>query len=178
MTCKEAGRKGGKTTAERYPERPDSGAGRKPTLTPAVVDEICTLIEETACTVYTAAMALGVPWQTVYQWERYGRAGKPPYAQFAEAVMQARAKAEVALVREFKQVDADPDRRRSPTFHPFMLERRFVESYGNRIRIEQQLAELADADLEAELAAVRSRMALDAGAGEGAPALPADGEGE
>lgn len=167
MTVSEAGRKGGKKCAERHPKRDGWGAGRPTDLTPEISAAICDTIRETACSVYTAALAVGVSWSVVYYWERWGREGKQPYAQFAQAVMQARAEAEVSLVREFKR--ADREGLRSTQYYPFMLERRYPNEYGNRIKIEQQLAELSDADLQAELARVRSRVALTAGAGSGAP---------
>lgn len=168
MTVSEAGRKGGKKTAERHPKRADWGAGRPTDLTPELSAALCAVIRETACSVYTAALAAGVEWRTVYRWEQWGREGKQPFVEFCQAVMQARAEAELDLVRGFKK--ADREGLRSTQYFPFMLERRYPNEYGNRVKIEQQLTELSDADLQTELARVRSRVALTAGEGGGAAA--------
>lgn len=153
MTCSAAGKKGGRPTK----------------LTPELSEKICALIEETACSVYTAALSLGVPWNVIYYWERWGREGKQPYERFTQAVIQARAKAELDHVREFKE--ADRSRERSTQYYPFMLERRFPGDYGNRIKVEQQLAEMPDADLQSSVEALRLRVAVADGAGVGTPAL-------
>lgn len=156
LTCKEAGRRG----------------GRPSKLTPELQERICSVIEETACSVYTACIAEGIAWNTVYFWEQWGREGRQPYKAFAEAVMQARARAEIAHVREFKQ--ADSQNQRSTQYYPFILERRFANDYGNRIKVTEQLAEMSDADLQGSLEAVRLRVAVTDGGGVGeAPALPA-----
>lgn len=176
MTVSEAGKKGGRTTAERHPKRDGWGAGRPTGLTPEVSAAICAAIRETACSVYTAALAAGVDWSMVYRWERWGREGKQPFAQFCQAVMRARAEAELDLVRGFKK--ADREGLRSTQYYPFMLERRYPNDYGNRIKIEQQLAELSDADLQTELARVRSRVALTAGEGAGPAAVIDAGDGD
>jgi hypothetical protein len=155
LTCREAGKRGGRPTK----------------LTPELQDKICALIEETACSVYTAALSLGVQWKLVYYWEKMGRLGNQPYERFLDAVIQARAKSELNHVKEFKQ--ADSLNQRSTQYYPFMLERRFPGDYGNRIKVEQQLAEMSDADLQGSLEAVRLRVAVAVGEGGGeTPALP------
>jgi len=146
MTCSAAGKKGGRPTK----------------LTPELQQQICALIEETACSVYTAALSLGVAWPTIYFWERWGQEGKQPYVGFAQAVAQARAKSELEHVREFKK--ADRQGLRSTQYFPFILERRFANDYGNRIKVEQQLAEMPDADLQGSITTLRSRVAVDDGA--------------
>jgi transposase len=153
MTCSAAGKKGGRPTK----------------LTPELQDKICALIEETACSVYTAALSLGVPWRNVYFWEHWGREGRQPYERFTQAVMEARAKSELNHVKEFKQ--ADSLNQRSTQYYPFMLERRFANDYGNRIKVTEQLAEMSDADLQGSLEAVRLRVAVTVGEGAGTPAL-------
>jgi len=151
--------------------------GQRSTLTDELCAAICALIEETACSLYTAGLSLGISWSTLYFWERWGREGKEPYQRFTQAVMEARARAELTHVREFKE--ADRDRQRSTQYYPFILERRFANDYGNRIKIEEAVGELSDAELEAQLAATRSRVSLDPG-GRGAetPALPAADESD
>lgn len=154
LTCREAGKRGGRPTK----------------LTPELQERICALIEETACSVYTAALSLGVPWPTIYFWERWGQEGKQPYLGFAQAVMQARAKSELDHVREFKK--ADRQGLRSTQYFPFILERRFANDYGNRIKVTEQLAEMSDADLQGSIQAIRSRVAVADGEGGGeTPAL-------
>lgn len=155
LTCREAGKKGGRPTK----------------LTPELQDRICSLIEETACSVYTACISEGIAWNTVYFWEQWGREGRQPYKAFTEAVMQARARSELNHVREFKQ--ADSLNQRATQYFPFMLERRFANDYGNRIKVTEQLAEMSDADLQGSLEAVRLRVAVAVGEGGGeTPALP------
>ncbi len=153
MTCSEAGRLGGRPTL----------------LTEELQQAVCSLIEETACTVYTACLSLGIPWRTVYFWEQWGREGRQPYERFAQAVMQARARCELGLVREFKQHDQNSQR--STQYYPFILERRFAGDYGNRGKVEDEVRQLPDTDLQTELEAVRSRVALDSGAGGRAPEI-------
>lgn len=173
MSVRDAGRRGGRKTAERYPGLPWC-KGRNTDLTEELVEEICDLIYETACSVYTAALSLGLPWRTVCQWEQWGREGRQPYALFSQAVMRARAAAELDLVRGFKK--ADREGLRSTQYYPFILSKRFPNDYGDRSKIDEQIAELSDAELQAELAAVGSRILFAAQSGGEAPALPAEGE--
>lgn len=54
--------------------------GRPPTLTPAVIDAICALIRR-GVPLTDAARGLGIPSQSVHNWQRKGRAadGSTPY---------------------------------------------------------------------------------------------------
>lgn len=144
--------------------------GRPTVLTPEITAAVCALVEETACSVYTAAVSLGIPWQYLYRWEQWGREGKQPFAEFCANVMQARAKAELELVRELRALAKTGESSRGLEW---LLERRYPADYGNHIKVEQSIETLTDDELQAERALLRSR-ALDApgSGGRAAPALP------
>ena len=163
MTCREAGQMGG---------RPSSA------LTPKIQREICRLIEETACSVYTVALSLDLDWQTIYRWEQWGREGKQPYDAFCAAVMRARAKAEISLVRGLKNA-AEGENDTGVRANSWLLERRFPHDYGQRLKLEEQLATLSEAEIDSALTAARSRADTALGGGEGeASALAAGGGGD
>lgn len=132
MTSREAGKLGGRPTL----------------LTDRLQRKVCALIEETACSLYTAGLSLDVDPVNLYNWEQWGRAGRQPYRTFLERVMQARAKAELRLLRAY---NTDCERGREGTNgrgQAWLLERRFPEEYDNRFKFDKQLAELSPEQLD------------------------------
>lgn len=71
--------------------------GRPTDLTPRVQREICERLEK-GLSLADAAQLSGVGASTVYQWQAKGREGIEPYAEFAEAVARARARAKEILI--------------------------------------------------------------------------------
>jgi hypothetical protein len=155
----------------------EQGRGRPPSaLTPKIQREICKLIEETACSVYTVALSLDLEWTTIYRWEQWGREGKAPYDEFCTAVMRARAKAEIGLVRGVKEA-AGMGNDTAVRANSWLLERRFPHDYGQRVKLEEQLAQLSETEVDESLAAARTRAGAALGGGEGEAAALAAGVG-
>lgn len=71
--------------------KPRRKPGKPTRLTPAIQDAICALVNAGAPLPH-AARACGVPWPTVKDWLKKGRAGKQPYADFVAAWQQAKAR--------------------------------------------------------------------------------------
>lgn len=95
----------------------------------------------TGCHIEAACGFAGIEYATMREWVQRGegthptRRNAPEYAEFAEAVTQAIAQAEVTLVKRVN--DATKDDWRAATW---MLERRHPERWANtqRIQIEVQ----------------------------------------
>ena len=67
-------------------------------LTEAVQETILREIRE-GNYVETACLVAGVTYQSYYNWMKWGREGKEPYAQFFESCARARAEEESSLVK-------------------------------------------------------------------------------
>ena len=137
-------------------------AHRPTKLTPALSDQICAIIRETACSFYTAGLSLGIEWRNLYRWEDWGRDGKQPYADFCQNVMRARAEAELSIVRDLRALARVGE---STNGLQWLLDRRYPADYGQKVKIEQQISELTDDQLQAERETLRLRAFADAGCG-------------
>lgn len=114
-------------------------AGRKTKLTAEVAETICSALKEGAY-VETAAQAAGIHVDSLYYWLDRGLKGEEPYAAFSEAVMRARAEAELDLMRTVRDGDE-----KGVSFGParasaFLLERTRPNKFAQRINMKVETA--------------------------------------
>lgn len=144
-------------------------------LTPELQEKICKLIAATGCTVEGAAAAVDVAASTVYEWRSRGlieRKGR--FAEFAEALMRARAKSEAALVASIATAGKTDWRAAA-----WILERRFPDQYGNRVTLIKRLGQMTEDELDAYLAERLEGIGLSDEAGASVEAgTPAGSAGE
>jgi len=79
-----------------------------------------------------AAQYAGIGESTYYEWLQRGREGESPFAEFAEAIKEAEAQAEVrnmALIQQAAQAG-------TWQASAWYLERRYPSRYGRRERLE------------------------------------------
>jgi hypothetical protein len=153
LTCREAGKRGGRPTK----------------LTPELQDKICALIEETACSFWTAGLSLGIVPMNLYNWDMAARAGKQPYRAFLEAVMQARAKAELKLLAEHRADCAQGKFGTAGRGQSWLLSVRFPEDYDNRFKYDKQLADLSPQELDEYIATCDAQFGSQGAVIEGEP---------
>ena len=106
--------------------------GRKTRLTEQVQREICGHVNAGAPIPY-AANASGVPWPTVRDWLKKGRAGEQPYADFVAAIKEAKAKWVTGAVRRVNRAG-----KKNWKADAWMLERR-VKAFRPPQRVEQKI---------------------------------------
>jgi len=109
--------------------------GRPTKLNDEVSTEIVEALEEGAY-LETAAEAAGIDVSTLYRWLDRGATGEEPYAAFCEAVVRARAKAELDLMRAARGGDG-----KGVSFGParaacFLLERTRPNKFAQRVNLK------------------------------------------
>lgn len=122
--------------------------GRPTSFTPEVGETIIAAITAGNYKA-TACAAAGIHRDTLNEWERRGSHGEEPYASFANALMIAEAKAEMALLAEIKSAQpavvqshgADVWQSRA-----WIMERRWPKRWGGRVRLSvtEELGSLLD----------------------------------
>lgn len=120
-----------------------------PQIQAAIVDSICKSVPPES-----AARAAGVSPRTYYRWTAQGRADDEadrdtPFRQFWQAVEEALAVAEAALLETVRVASADEWRAAT-----WLLERRFSRRYGEHHKAAAQQEEY----LRAKLESVRARL--------------------
>jgi hypothetical protein len=113
--------------------------GRPTILTPDLQVRVCEAIEA-GNTLANAAALSGIHRDCIFDWTARGRAGEQPFADFADAIARAKAKAEAediaairgALIPLGKDGDVQPDWRARAWYR----ERVNPEVWGARIRVE------------------------------------------
>lgn len=119
--------------------------GRPSKLTAELTDEICESLALGA-PVETAAEAAGIDHATLYRWIDRGIRGEEPYAALCEAVMRARAKAELDLLRSAAAGDEKGVSYGQARAACWLLERTRPTKYGQRInlKLEEAVSEVLE----------------------------------
>lgn len=108
-------------------------------LTPELTDELCEILER-GNYLETAAEAVGITRQTVYNWMDRGAKGEAPFDAFFDAIARARAKGELSLTSTVLGGDE-----KGLSFGPakaaaFMLERTRPDRFAQRVNLKVQEA--------------------------------------
>lgn len=106
--------------------------GRHTLCTPERTAIICEALEGGAYLATAAALA-GLHPDTVYKWLKRGAEGEEPYATFASAVESAQATGEKRLLDLIRAAAAEPKHWQAAAW---MLERKFPDRYGRKMRVE------------------------------------------
>ena len=120
-------------------------AGRKSKLTEQVQQQIVSYMRAGAFD-WVAAQAAGIGKTTFYRWMQSGEAGRRPYANFYEAVCEARAQARVAAETEVRRDNPlawlryGPGRARPD--EPGWTESREISFPGNEVSFTLDLGEI------------------------------------
>lgn len=93
----------------------------------------------------TAAAMEGVGRSAFYEWMDRGRRGESPFADFANAVTRARAKAEADAVQEVRNGFSDP--KTGAERAQWFLERTAPDRFGRRDKLTVENAVSAEVDL-------------------------------
>jgi hypothetical protein len=110
--------------------------GDRGKLTPARQEKLLSYVRQ-GCTLRAAALKAGIHERTFYLWREKGekaRTGK--YREFVDALEEAQAHAEVALVTSLKLQGAEDWRALA-----WMLERRFPEAWAKQQIVENRHAD-------------------------------------
>lgn len=151
--------------------------GRPTKLTPEVHAAIVALVEQGNYP-ETAAQCEGISRTAFYEWMERGRRGEAPFADFADAVTRARAKAERSALDTIRAGFADEQRGAERA--QWFLERTAADRFGRRdkVVVENTVRDELDrvlSKLEAALSAEEFdrvlRIIADDGAGTGAAAV-------
>jgi hypothetical protein len=94
---------------------------RKTRLTPELQKQICGFVNAGA-PIPHACEAAGVPWYTCKDWLKKGRAGRRPYAEFVEAIEEAKGKWVAGATMRITKASAEDWRAAA-----WLLERRVEE---------------------------------------------------
>lgn len=118
--------------------------GRTP-LTEAVKAVIVSSVREGA-PVEPACEAAGISVSTYYNWMRWGKGGKEPYASFLQDVTRARAEAELELLSTAKAGDDKGESNGPARCAQWILERTRGNRYAARVnvKVEEELETLLD----------------------------------
>lgn len=101
-----------------------------------------------------AAQSVGVASSTYFGWMERGRAGESPFAEFSEAITQARALAERKMVRIVRTAALD-----DPRAAEWYLERSASDRWGRRDKLTIESA--VNAELDAMLGKLEARLPPD-----------------
>lgn len=120
-------------------------AGRPTGLTPAVQERILAALR-VGNTQRCAAELAGIGERTFYEWMARGQTGENPYAQLVQAIKEAEAESERYLVEQIRNAGGEA---KQWTANAWMLERRRPKDWGKVERVELNVSQLSDADIEA-----------------------------
>lgn len=152
MTCREAGKKGGRPTK----------------LSEEVGARICEAVAN-GWSQEAAAGAVGITERALLKWIAWGNQGKQPYVRFVQDLQQARAKNEGELLAIVSR-HAQEDWRAAQ----WLLSVKVPKRYANLVKHEMRFAAMTDDELDAYIAAAEAQILADSEGGTplAVPALP------